>query len=180
WSDFYRNLVVIAHGDNLFTLYAHLSRIDVQVGQTISAGEKIGEVGSTGGAIGSHLHFEVRQGDEEDYFAAQNPVLWLMPAEDSNGNPFGSLMISVVDERGNLLKNASFTITYLADPAESPGQVYYVSSYSSDLLDGDENMALGELSAGQYRIAVEMNGRILERMVAVESGRLTQVVFVIQ
>ena len=83
-------------------------------------------------------------------------------------------MISVVDGDGNLLNNASFTISYQHDPA----QVYYASTYSADMLSGDENIALGELSAGQYRIAVEMNGQILERWVEVESGKLTQVVFV--
>jgi hypothetical protein len=48
------------------------------------------------------------------------------------------------------------------------------------MLNGEENAALGELAAGQYRIAVEMNGQILERWVEVQSGRLTQVVFVIK
>ena len=176
WSDFYGNLVVIEHADHLFTLYAHLSRIDVQAGQTVLAGEQIGAVGSTGGAIGSHLHFEVRQGNAEDYFAAQNPVLWLVPAQDEDGNKFGALMISVVDGNGHLLENANFTINDRTDSAN----VYYLSSYSPDMLYGGENLALGELSAGQYRIAVEMNGRILERLVAVESGRLTQVIFVIE
>jgi hypothetical protein len=52
--------------------------------------------------------------------------------------------------------------------------------YSPDLLLGDENAALGELSSGHYRIAAEMNGQILERWVEVESGKLTQVVFVVK
>ena len=85
-------------------------------------------------------------------------------------------MISVVDGDGNPLKNVNFTINYETDPM----QVHYISSYSTDMLYGKENMALGELAAGPYRIAVEMNGRILKRQVAVESGRLTQVVFIIQ
>src|SRR5688500_5905585 len=76
WGNFYGNLVVIEHLGELFTLYAHLSKIDVEVNQNVLGGEKIGEVGSTGGAIGSHLHFEVRHGDVEDYFATQNPALW--------------------------------------------------------------------------------------------------------
>src|ERR671912_1730936 len=45
WGDFYGNLVVIEHTDDLFTLYAHLSRIDVRVEQKVLAGAKIGEVG---------------------------------------------------------------------------------------------------------------------------------------
>ena len=180
WPNFYGNLVVIEHGDNLFTLYAHLSRIDVIVDQKVLPGDKIGEVGRTGGAIGSHLHFEVRRGNVEDYFSTQNPELWLIPAKDGNGNIMGTLSISVVDADGTLAKDVNFTIGYYSDPAQGPSTVYYVSPYSPDMLLGEENSALGELSAGQYRIAVEMNGQILERWVEVESGRLTQAVFVVK
>ena len=180
WGNFYGNLVVIDHGDDLFSLYAHLSRIDVSVNQTVFAGEKIGEVGRTGGAIGSHLHFEVRRGHVEDYFATQNPDLWLVPAKDPNGAPFGALMISVVDGNGKLVKDLNFTIGNYSDPSKSPLSVYYAVPYSPDMLNGEENAVLGELATGQYRIAVEMNGQILERWVEVQSGRLTQVVFVVK
>ena len=180
WGNFYGNLVVIEHQDHVFTLYAHLSKIDILQGQNVLAGEKIGEVGSTGGAIGSHLHFEVRQGDGQDYFATQNPELWLVPAKGEDGNLFGTLMISVVDGAGNLMKNANFTIEYHPDPSRSPVKIYYATSYSTDLLTGEETAALGDLPAGHYRIAVEMNGQILERWVEVESGKLTQVVFVVE
>ena len=61
WSNYYGNLVVIEHPGGLYTLYAHLSKILVEQGQTVAAGDQIGEVGQTGVAIGSHLHFEVRQ-----------------------------------------------------------------------------------------------------------------------
>jgi hypothetical protein len=180
WPNFYGNLVVIEHSYGLFTLYAHLSKIDVQAGQNIATGSKIGEVGRTGGAIGSHLHFEVRHGDVEDYFATQNPELWLAPAKDESGNPFGTLMISLLDGSGNLIKNANFTIGYHSDPSQSPIQIYYATPYSSDMLTGKENAAFGELLAGHYRIVVETNGRILERWVEVESGKLTEVVFVMK
>ena len=180
WGNFYGNLVVIAHGSDLFTLYAHLSKIDVLVGENVSTGDKIGEVGRTGGAIGSHLHFEVRRGDVEDYFATQNPELWLTPARDPNGVSFGTVMIAVLDGKGELVKNANFTIGFYSDPSGGPNQIYYLTPYSPDLLIGEENAVLGGLPPGQYRIAVEMNGTILERWVEVESGRLTQVVFVVK
>ena len=180
WGNFYGNLVVIEHSDDLFTLYAHLSRIDVVVDQKVLAGDKIGEVGRTGGAVGSHLHFEVRRGEVEDYFATQNPEFWLIPAKDSDGNPFGALMISVRDGGNTLIENANFTIGYYSEPSQGPNKIYYVTPYSPDMLLGEETAALGELPAGQYRIAVEMNGQILERWVAVESSKLTQVVFVVK
>lgn len=178
WGNFYGNLVVIEHPGKLFTLYAHLSKINVEVNQKITTGEKIGEVGRTGGAIGSHLHFEVRQGDVEDYFATRNPELWLVPAKDASGSLLGTLMISLVDTNGNLVKKANFTIGYYSDPSQPPNRVYYVSPYSSDLLNGEENAVLGELEPGDYRIVVEMNGQIDDRWVEVESGRITQIVFV--
>jgi hypothetical protein len=179
WSNFYGNLVVIQHREQLFTLYAHLSRIDVEVNQKISAGMKIGEVGRTGGAIGSHLHFEVRRGNVEDYFATQNPELWLVPAREVDGNVFGVLQLSVVDEKRELVKTAKFTIGYYADPSQPPAAFFYGTPYSPDLLTGSESAVFGELPSGQYRIAVETNGQLLERWVEVQSGRLTQVLFVI-
>ena len=59
-STAYGNYVVINHGGGLTTLYAHMSKITTTKGATVSAGDKIGEVGSTGYSTGNHLHFEVR------------------------------------------------------------------------------------------------------------------------
>jgi murein DD-endopeptidase MepM/ murein hydrolase activator NlpD len=53
-------VVTIAHGSGVRTMYAHLSRIDVEVGQRLAAGVRIGLVGATGRASGPHLHLEVR------------------------------------------------------------------------------------------------------------------------
>jgi murein DD-endopeptidase MepM/ murein hydrolase activator NlpD len=59
----YGNVVVIAHGHGLTTLYAHLSRVDVRVGQGLAGGLALGAMGCTGSCTGSHLHFEVRVND---------------------------------------------------------------------------------------------------------------------
>ena len=53
-------LVVVAHRAGVRSLYAHLSRIDVRVGERVEAGFQLGLVGATGDASGPHLHFEVR------------------------------------------------------------------------------------------------------------------------
>lgn len=72
WSGGYGNTIVIDHGNGLRTKYAHCSQINVRVGETVSRGEVIGRVGSTGRATGTHLHFEVLQDGQ-----SRNPLLYL-------------------------------------------------------------------------------------------------------
>lgn len=60
WFGGYGNYVVIQHPNNTQTLYAHMFAVYVPVGARVSAGQAIGEVGSTGKSTGPHLHFEVR------------------------------------------------------------------------------------------------------------------------
>lgn len=64
--------VVIDHGNGFSTLYGHMSRVDVSVGQGVGRGQMIGRLGSTGRSTGPHLHFEIRKGG-----ALQNPLSYL-------------------------------------------------------------------------------------------------------
>lgn len=57
----YGNLVIIDHGNGVETYYGHCSKLYVSVGQTVSAGDKIAAVGTTGNSTGNHLHFEIRK-----------------------------------------------------------------------------------------------------------------------
>jgi len=72
WYGGYGNCVRIAHMNNFETLYGHLSKISVKVGEEVTVGEKIGEVGSTGHSTGTHLHYEVRKDGK-----AINPISFL-------------------------------------------------------------------------------------------------------
>jgi murein DD-endopeptidase MepM/ murein hydrolase activator NlpD len=65
-------MIEIDHGNGLITRYAHASKRLVKVGDVILRGVKIGEVGKTGRATGTHLHFEVRQNG-----ASVNPARFL-------------------------------------------------------------------------------------------------------
>lgn len=64
WYKGYGNCVRILHENNYLTLYGHLSAIKVKVGKRITAGDAIGNIGSTGRSTGPHLHYEVRLNDK--------------------------------------------------------------------------------------------------------------------
>jgi murein DD-endopeptidase MepM/ murein hydrolase activator NlpD len=59
WSGAYGNMVTVDHSGDAQTRYAHLAGAVVGVGETVSAGQKVGNIGSTGYSTGPHLHFEV-------------------------------------------------------------------------------------------------------------------------
>lgn len=61
----YGNCIMIKHIENIETLYGHLSKINVRVGQNVKIGEIIGEVGSTGRSTGPHLHYEIIKNGEK-------------------------------------------------------------------------------------------------------------------
>lgn len=65
-------LVVIDHGGGVFSLYFHQARLHVQVGDLVTRGELIGEMGSTGLSTGPHLHWEMRVGG-----VATDPMAWV-------------------------------------------------------------------------------------------------------
>lgn len=72
WTGGYGNLVVVGHGGGLSTAYAHMSAVNVSVGQQVSTGTTLGAVGCTGHCYGPHVHFEVRING-----AATNPINYL-------------------------------------------------------------------------------------------------------
>ena len=73
------NYVVIRAADGSSTLYAHMSNTDVKVGQQVTAGQKIGNVGSTGRSFGAHLHFEYYPSGvtPDNVYSATNPMSYL-------------------------------------------------------------------------------------------------------
>ena len=183
WLGLYGNIVVLAHPltgtpfKMLYTLYAHLSKIDVSTGQAVSAGEKIGEVGMTGTASGSHLHFEVRT-NPDDYNSNLNPELWLIPHP---GN--GALALLAKDATGADIY-PSFNVQYYPDRSQPAAEAYQVDGYALEKngpgTPWDEIAAIGDRTAGWYRITFLWAGGLYERWVEIQPGMLTRVLFTVK
>lgn len=77
WENGYGRLIKIRHIYGIETRYGHLSQIDVTVGQKISRGEKIGDMGNSGRSTGTHLHYEVRLSGKP-----VNPMTFIKAARD--------------------------------------------------------------------------------------------------
>lgn len=80
----YGNCVKLLHPNGYYTLYAHLSEVNVVNGQEVAKGQQIGRMGNTGNSYGTHLHFEVRNQknaciDPAPYIAADLPGLATEP-----------------------------------------------------------------------------------------------------
>lgn len=164
FNGYYGNLVVIAHpitsteGLPVYTLYAHLDRVEIETGATVREGQRLGTVGATGVAVGPHLHFEVRVGDPDRFGSARNPELWLRPyprsgviagrLTDSEGKPLHEVVIQV--RREGRATVARYGYTYADDPL-----------INSDAAWG-ENFVVSDLSADErYEVLVsDHNGRI--------------------
>lgn len=73
--------VVILQSDGYFTMYSHMSAVSVAQGKTVNAGQKIGEVGSTGNSTGNHLHFAIHKNRNGaiDYDDTVDPMKLLTP-----------------------------------------------------------------------------------------------------
>lgn len=77
WQNGYGWLIKVQHEFGIETRYAHLNAIGVQVGQRVSRGEHIGDMGNSGRSTGSHLHYEIRIGGE-----AVNPMTYIGAGND--------------------------------------------------------------------------------------------------
>lgn len=77
WSSGYGRLIKIQHANGIETRYAHLAKIRVNVGQRVSRGEHIGDMGNSGRSTGTHLHYEVRVNGK-----AVNPMTFIKAARD--------------------------------------------------------------------------------------------------
>lgn len=182
--NFYGNVIVVQHElagfpHPIYTLYGHLSVISVTVGDEVNLGEQIGEVGATGTALGSHLHFEVRIG-KNAYDMVMNPLLWVLP-EDESGVVAGAVM-----RTDGTFSKAVINVQKVIDGTLNANSVTSITTYENEQLPVSEdiffheNFATGNLSAGMYRLSFVYNGKVIEKIIEVKSKRLTYVNFIVE
>ena len=164
--------IVIRHdfgyeGQPLYTAYSHLSYIQVDVGQTVGRGEKIGRSGDTGFSSGPHLHFEVRLGKNTIY-NSRNPELWISPPDG-----WGVLVGQLYTSYGARLINQAIKVSNL-----DTGRIRWVFSYATSTnIEADEyfdeNFVLGDLPAGRYEIAIPYVIGTLRTEIDIEAGTIS-------
>jgi murein DD-endopeptidase MepM/ murein hydrolase activator NlpD len=134
-------------GKSIYTAYAHMDELEVVVGQRVKQGQMIGKVGDTGKADGTHLHFEVREG-EDSFFMTRNPQLWLVPPEG-----YGVLAGRIESIDFTPLVKYPFIVR-----REGTNQMWSFQTYIPDLAHSDdtyqENFVLSDLPAGKYQIDI--------------------------
>lgn len=174
-TDPYGLAVAIKHdfgfqGETLFTVYGHLSRVDVLVGQQVSTGDILGLVGQTGQVTGPHLHFEVRVG-RNNYFLSRNPELWLTPPIG-----WGVLAARILDSNAEPLIGQTVSVY-----SKTSGQSWYVITYGQDTANSDtyyrENMVLGDLPAGEYTIWIPFQGSTYDLEITISPGLVSYFTF---
>jgi len=171
-SNFYGQLVIVElerryRGEKLYNLYAHLSQIDVRVGQTLEEGDIVGRVGRSGAAFGPHLHFEVR-GGENAYDRTLNPELWLRPLPAC-----GIIVGRLIDAQDQPIPEILITV----HQAESPEQRWQeIFTYPLEEVNPDEewgeNFVLGDVPEGTYILKTRVGGKLYQREVVVKAGEI--------
>jgi murein DD-endopeptidase MepM/ murein hydrolase activator NlpD len=187
YKNFYGNLVILRHDQlglsfPLFTLYGHLSKIEVVTGQKVTALQEIGQVGASGAAIGSHLHFEVRQAINS-YENTRNPELWLKPLASSDGQQTGVLAIRLFDISGKELPLPQPTIQRFNPKSGDLLSSWFPEPYAkidpSLNPDGQyhEQVVVGDLPVDTYRVSLVAESEVMEKIVEIKPGQLTLLTF---
>ena len=170
-DDPYGRAVAVRHdfgykGQQLFTVYAHMSRVDVVVGQYVDTGDPLGLVGSTGNTTGPHLHFEVRLG-ANSFHTTYNPELWLSPPQG-----WGVLVGRLVGTDRELIQLHPVEVT-----SEETGKVRVVKTYGGGAVNPDpyyrENLVLSDLPAGLYRVTMRYDSKNWQFWVEILPGQVS-------
>ena len=153
----------------LYSIYAHMSKINVIVGQHVQTGDILGLVGATGATTGPHVHFEVRLGTNT-FFHTYNPELWMAPPEG-----WGVLVGSITDQLQMTLQQLEVTVSNTATNQSHTVKTYGPGPVNHDPYY-DENMVLGDLAAGLYKVTFNFNG-LQQVWVNIYPGQVTYFTF---
>ncbi len=154
--NFYGKLIILKHqisgiAKPVYTVYGHLLKIQVEIGQNVRSGEQIGEVGLGGVAAGTHLHFEVRYGNNE-YDATRNPELWFAPLLSTSGILTGNFF----NQQHQSIFIENFVLEFLSGGTTVTRKMYY-STYEDSKMVGlfpwHESFGINDLPAGTYRLS---------------------------
>ena len=170
-QDPYGIAVAIRHdfgyqGEPLYTIYAHMSAVDVAVGEWVDTGTQVGKVGATGHTTGPHLHFEVRLG-KNSYYTTRNPELWLAPPQG-----WGVLAARIMGDNAKISNSQPVVIESLRDKHQwvvntyGPGAAIHDDYY-------DENMVISDLPAGDYVVTVVTYAVAHKLTVTIRPGHVT-------
>lgn len=178
-SPSYGNVILIEHdfgyrGLPIHTLYAHLSTSLVTVGQTVEAGEVIGQVGNSGRVTGPHVHFEVRVG-ENAYRATHNPALWMVPYVGH-----GVIAGQVLSQDEVLLQDVDVTVRNRSNGLTQDTTTTYIQLGTGFDINSDpvwqENFVVADVPVGRYDVIATIDGERVIRQVDVVEGTTTFVV----
>ncbi len=168
-DDPYGKAVMIRHnfgfqGSHIYTVYAHLDRVDVLRDQYIDTAEVIGLSGETGKTSGPHLHFEVRL-DQEGFFSTRNPELWLVPPQG-----WGVLAGRVMNTGGRKLKSQLVTVRTKEDEQFWRAFSYHGGKNVNSDPYYQENLVIGDLPAGHYEIEINYLSKIYTLDIEIRPG----------
>ena len=170
-DDPYGNAVMIRHdfgykGQRLYTVYAHLERVEVEQDQYVETGDFLGLSGKTGKTSGPHLHFEVRL-DVDGFFATRNPELWLVPPQG-----YGVLAGQLMNTGGRKVEGQLVIVRPIGSE-----NYWRANSYNYGYINPDdyyqENLVVSDLPAGKYEIAINYLSRIYRREIEIYPGLVT-------
>jgi murein DD-endopeptidase MepM/ murein hydrolase activator NlpD len=171
--NFFGRAVLIRHNQELndqpvYSLYGHVSKVLVDEGQPVKAGDVIAEVGQAGIALGPHLHLEIRVG-EATYGDVRNPDLWVRPDPG-----YGVVAGRVIDAQGYMVPQQPIFLHRAEQPDRFWRQTftYPDNEVKSDTAWG-ETFTFADVPAGGYVLKTYFDGQLYTRSISVTNQATT-------